>query len=54
MSIKNVESAILVFTFQESTAVAFARNRFVVDGDLIDALAVVRVLDWLRCTCSRS
>ncbi|HSV98333.1 MAG TPA: hypothetical protein VLM75_15540 [Spirochaetota bacterium] len=48
MSIKSVESAILVFTFQESTSVAFARNRFVVDGDLIDALAVVRVLDLVE------
>ena len=45
MAIKNIEAAILVFTFQESTAVAFAHDRFVVDGDLSDALAVVRILD---------
>ncbi|HNU92092.1 MAG TPA: hypothetical protein PKO25_09485 [Spirochaetota bacterium] len=48
MNIKNVEAAMLVFTFMESTSVAFARNRFVVDGDLIDALAIVRVLDLVE------
>jgi len=45
MFIKNIEAALLVFTFQESTAVAFARNRFIIDGNLADGLAVVRVLD---------
>ena len=38
----------LVFTFMESTSVAFARNRFMVDGDLVDALAIVRVLDLVE------
>jgi len=44
MKIKNTEAAFLVFTFQESTATAYAHDRFVVDGDLIDGLAIVRIL----------
>jgi len=48
MNIKNIEAAMLVFTFQESTSVAFARNRFFVTGDLPDALAVVRILDLVE------
>ena len=48
MSIKNIEAAMLVFTFQESTAVAFAHDRFAVDGDLADSLAIVRVLDLVE------
>jgi len=45
MRIKNVESAIKVFTFQESTALAYNYDRFIVEGDLPRALAIVRVLD---------
>ena len=30
------------------SSVAFARNRFMVDGDLVDALAIVRVLDLVE------
>jgi len=45
MKIKNLEGAILMFTFQESTAVATARNRLIVDGEVSAACAVVRVLD---------
>jgi len=48
MKIKNIEAGILVFTFQESTAVAFAHDRFIVDGDLAIALAVVRILDLVE------
>lgn len=48
MKIKNMEAAFLVFTFQESTAVAFAHDRFIVNGDLISALAIVRVLDLVE------
>lgn len=45
MRIKNIEAAILMFTFQESTAVATARDRMVVDGEVPYACAIVRVLD---------
>jgi len=45
MTIKNIEAAMLLFTFRESTAIATARNRLVVDGDLPDACAFVRILN---------
>jgi hypothetical protein len=45
MKIKNIEAAILLFTFQESTAVATARDRLIVDGEVPHACAVVRILD---------
>ena len=45
MKIKNIEAAILMFTFQESTAVASARERMIVDGELPYVCAIVRVLD---------
>jgi hypothetical protein len=45
MKIKNLEAAILMFTFQESTALATARNRLVVDGEVPHACAAVRILD---------
>ena len=45
LHIKNLESAIKVFTFQESTALAYNYDRFSVEGSLPRALAVVRVLD---------
>jgi aldehyde:ferredoxin oxidoreductase len=45
MKIKNLEGAILMFTFQESTAMATARNRLIVDGEVPAACAIVRVLD---------
>jgi hypothetical protein len=45
MNIRNIEAAIQVFTFQESTATAFAHDRFVVEGDLPTATAIVRILD---------
>ena len=34
MKIKNIEAAILLFTFQESTAVATCRDRLIVDGEV--------------------
>ena len=43
--IKNIEAALLLFTFQESTTLATARNRLVVDGDVAHACAVMRILD---------
>ena len=45
MKIKNIEAAMLIFTFQENTTLATARNRLVVDGDVAHACAVVRILD---------
>ena len=45
MKIKNIEAAMLIFTFQESTALATARNRLVVDGEVSHACAIVRILD---------
>jgi hypothetical protein len=45
MKIKSLEAAILMFTFQESTAVANARVRMIVDGEVPPACAIVRVLD---------
>jgi hypothetical protein len=45
MTIKNIEAAMLLFTFQEATALAVARDRLVVDGDIPAACTVVRVLD---------
>ena len=44
-TIKNIEAAALLFTFQESTAVAVARDRLIVDGEVPYACAVVRILD---------
>jgi hypothetical protein len=48
MKIKNIEGAILVFTFQESTCVAFCNDRFVVNGDLTDACTFVRILNLIE------
>jgi hypothetical protein len=45
MKIKNIEAAMLLFTFQESTAVAIARDRLIVDGEVPHACAVIRILD---------
>jgi hypothetical protein len=45
MKIKNIEAAVLIFTFQESTVVATARDRLVVDGEVAHACAIVRILD---------
>jgi hypothetical protein len=48
MKIKSLEAAILVFTFQEGTCVAFCNDRFIVSGDLPDALTVVRILNLIE------
>jgi len=48
LTIKTMEAAIQVFTFQESTCVAFARERFVADGELPQALGIVRVLNRIE------
>ncbi|OQY45344.1 MAG: hypothetical protein B6240_08940, partial [Desulfobacteraceae bacterium 4572_87] len=48
MKIKHLEGAILLFTFQESTAIAVARDRMVVEGDVPRACTVVRILDMVE------
>jgi len=45
LKIKNIEAAVLLFTFQESTSRAVAHDRLVVDGDRGSVCAVVRILD---------
>jgi hypothetical protein len=45
LRIKNIEAAMLLFSFRESTAVASARNRLIVDGEVSSACAAVRILD---------
>ncbi|MBN2077767.1 MAG: hypothetical protein JW838_02295 [Spirochaetes bacterium] len=48
MGIKNLQAAMLVFTFRESTTTAFAHDRFIVNGDLVQGLAVVRILNIIE------
>ncbi|MBC2709962.1 MAG: aldehyde ferredoxin oxidoreductase family protein [Desulfosarcina sp.] len=48
LTIKNIEAAILLFTFQESTVMAVARDRLIVDGDIPAACTVVRILDMVE------
>ena len=46
--IKNIEAAILLFTFQEATVTAAARDRMIVDGEVPAACTVVRILDMVE------
>lgn len=43
--IKSIDAAFLILSFQESTALATARNRLMTDGELPYALSVIRILD---------
>lgn len=45
LDVKGIEAAILMFTFQESTAVAFVHNRVIANGELPYATAFMRILD---------
>ena len=45
MKIKNIEAAILMFTFQESTCVASAHNRLAVSGSVPETMAFIRILN---------
>ncbi len=45
LKIKNIEAGMLMFTFQEATAIAVARDRLIVDGLASPACAVVRILN---------
>lgn len=48
LKVKSMDTAFKIFTFQESTATAMARERFIVDGDLPQAMAFVRVLNTIE------
>ncbi len=48
LTVKNIEAAILLFTFQESTVTSVARDRIIVDGDIPAACTVVRILDMVE------
>lgn len=45
---KHIRHAFLVFSFQESTAQAFANDRMIADGDLSTAILFVRCLNRLE------
>lgn len=45
MVLHNIENAMKLFTFQESTAISFMRNRLYLDGEIPHAAAFVRVFD---------
>ena len=46
--IKSIEAAFLILSFQESTALATARNRLMTDGEIPYALSVIRILDMVE------
>ncbi|NOX90160.1 MAG: hypothetical protein GXO77_14165 [Calditrichaeota bacterium] len=48
ITIKYLEAAFVMFTFRESTSVAFARSRMTVNGDLGKSMAFVRCLNWVE------
>ena len=48
MRIKNMEAAMRMFTFFESSCVATSRDRLIVDGDLPVACGVLHVMDLLE------
>ena len=48
MKVKNIQAAFIMFTFSESTALAGARNRLVIEGEFRYAMAMVRVMNLLE------
>jgi aldehyde:ferredoxin oxidoreductase len=48
MQVKSIEGAMLMFTFQESSCLATARDRLVVDGDIPTACGILRMMDLLE------
>ena len=48
ITFKHVHHAFLVFSFQESTAQAFANDRMIADGDLSYAIRLVRCLNKIE------
>jgi hypothetical protein len=45
IKIKNIEAAMLMFTFRESSAAATYRNRVILDGDMSAVCAFMRAFD---------
>lgn len=48
ITFKHIHHAFLVFSFQESTAQAFANDRMIADGDLGHAIRLVRCLNKME------
>ncbi len=48
MAFKSLEAAMMVFTFRESTPVAYAHDRFAVEGYLPYATMFIRILDIMQ------
>jgi hypothetical protein len=48
LAFKHLESGFMTFSFQESTPVATARDRLVVEGEVAHACAAVRILDRVQ------
>lgn len=48
ITFKHLTHAFLVFSFQESTAQAFANDRMIADGDLSNAIRLVRCLNKME------
>ena len=48
MLIKNVEAAVMMFSFQESTPVATCNDRLIIDGEVAPACSAVRILDAVQ------
>lgn len=49
ISFKHVKHAFLILSFQESTALSFANDRMVLDGEINLGMIVVRCLDRMEC-----
>ena len=41
----NIETDLLILSFRDSTALATARNRLITEGEVPQALAMIRVMD---------
>ena len=48
LAFKHLEAGFLTFTFRENTAIATARDRLIVDGDVACACSGVRILDTVQ------
>jgi len=48
IAFKHITHAFLLFSFQESTAMAFAHDRMMVDGEISYALKITRILNRLE------
>jgi hypothetical protein len=48
ITFKHLTHAFMVFSFQESTAQAFANDRMIADGDVSSAIRLVRCLNKME------